>query len=161
MELTIFLSIFDLDRFLCLQLKMNHFAELESILESERRAVEASRKQLNIDRAAVAEQKRVLEGLIMKARQNINSQQNAIQHAQMVNQQQQQQGGNMMGQQQFVDMKSAPFIPPGQPGSTLSAQDLTRMNSNMANMGASDQGPVVREARGEHHPSGGNFGRIG
>lgn len=143
---------------------MNHFAELESLLETERRGLEASRKQLNVDRAAVAEQKRILEGLIVRARQNINSQQSAIQHAQMMNQQQQQQGGNMMGPQgqpHFVDMKSAPFIPPGQQGSMLNGQELSRINTNMANMGASDQGPVIREARADHYPSGGNFGQIG
>jgi len=132
---------------------MAHFSELESLLESERRSLESSRKQLNVDRAAVAEQKKALETLILKAKNTILSQQQAIQQSQVQSQQ--------TGQHQSVDMNSRAFQLPGREGSFIANGEMGMIHNNAISMGLSDAGPVVRGAGAGGHPTDGDYGKIG
>ena len=50
-----------------MQLKMSQFEELESLLEAERRSIEAGRKQLYADRLAVQRQLAAVNELLRKA----------------------------------------------------------------------------------------------
>ena len=50
-----------------MQLKMAQFEELESLLEAERRSIEAGRKQLYVDRLAVQRQLAAVNDLLRKA----------------------------------------------------------------------------------------------
>ncbi len=52
-----------------LELKMTQFEELESLLEAERRSVEAGRRQLYADRLAVQKQLSLVNELLAKAAQ--------------------------------------------------------------------------------------------